>query len=750
MGSLLKGWLGWALGASAAGVAVVAGYVATMDDPAPQDVSSTQTPAEPETPPVGSEAPAQTPSAPEITDVALGDDGTTVSATADPNTTVQALVDDKVVGEAMTDEAGEVTMLLDLPRSADPRELRLAALPEGGGDPVYSVTSTLPPSAIAPSEEATDEAPSDAPDVAETPDAGPDSPAPPVFGNIRFPAKGTAVVAGQADPGADVVIFLDGQEVATATANSSGDFAALFDLALSGVPRVVRMAIRPPEGALVYAEDSRIVEPREAPVQVAEAPVDAPETPDAAAVTEAPTETPDDEPLALADASDAIAPDQPESPVTVGQLPEAPAEDTGAPEATSALAPETVPNASETPVRDAAPEMAAAEGEDTSGQTDPAPATDDTTEMAALSPEPASPEPTTPDTTQPEASAQEMQPDPEPEVADTPPADPAPDQAASTPESADDAPAATPEADDAEVAATTTPDADLPPRVLRADRDGIRVIEEVRPADMPDLSLDAIAYDDAGEVTISGRGEGGQQVRLYLDNTAVGEATVGPDGQWRLTLPDSVAPGIYTMRVDEIGPDGGVTARVESPFKREDPEMLMAALGQDTPDTTPAGAAETPPSDMADTAPTSAPATTDAPVDSTPPDAPDAPQTADAPPADAATPPPDADETPLAGTPETPDPDTAATDMTGAADQPQVDSSAPAVQAAAAPPAAPEAEPMISAITVQPGSTLWAISRERYGDGLLYVQVFQANRDKIRDPDLIYPGQVFNLPENVE
>ncbi|MDF1668712.1 MAG: LysM peptidoglycan-binding domain-containing protein [Roseovarius sp.] len=53
----------------------------------------------------------------------------------------------------------------------------------------------------------------------------------------------------------------------------------------------------------------------------------------------------------------------------------------------------------------------------------------------------------------------------------------------------------------------------------------------------------------------------------------------------------------------------------------------------------------------------------------------------------------------------------------------------------------------VAAITVQPGSTLWAISRERYGEGTYYVRVFEANRDRIRDPDLIYPGQVFNLPE---
>ncbi len=53
----------------------------------------------------------------------------------------------------------------------------------------------------------------------------------------------------------------------------------------------------------------------------------------------------------------------------------------------------------------------------------------------------------------------------------------------------------------------------------------------------------------------------------------------------------------------------------------------------------------------------------------------------------------------------------------------------------------------ISAITVQKGDTLWAISRERYGDPLLYVSVFEANSDTIRDPDLIYPGQVFALPD---
>jgi len=53
----------------------------------------------------------------------------------------------------------------------------------------------------------------------------------------------------------------------------------------------------------------------------------------------------------------------------------------------------------------------------------------------------------------------------------------------------------------------------------------------------------------------------------------------------------------------------------------------------------------------------------------------------------------------------------------------------------------------VRAVTVQPGSTLWAISRRNYGEGIMYVRIYEANRDRIRDPDLIYPGQVFTVPE---
>ncbi|WP_282021841.1 LysM peptidoglycan-binding domain-containing protein [Ruegeria faecimaris] len=62
-------------------------------------------------------------------------------------------------------------------------------------------------------------------------------------------------------------------------------------------------------------------------------------------------------------------------------------------------------------------------------------------------------------------------------------------------------------------------------------------------------------------------------------------------------------------------------------------------------------------------------------------------------------------------------------------------------------PAPSQETPAIRSVTVQKGDTLWAISRERFGDGVLYVNLFEANRGAIRDPDLIYPGQVFTIPE---
>jgi nucleoid-associated protein YgaU len=50
------------------------------------------------------------------------------------------------------------------------------------------------------------------------------------------------------------------------------------------------------------------------------------------------------------------------------------------------------------------------------------------------------------------------------------------------------------------------------------------------------------------------------------------------------------------------------------------------------------------------------------------------------------------------------------------------------------------------ALIVQPGNTLWAMSQQSFGDATRFMRIYEANRDQIRNPNLIYPGQVFILP----
>ncbi|TXM96069.1 LysM peptidoglycan-binding domain-containing protein, partial [Methylobacterium sp. WL103] len=44
------------------------------------------------------------------------------------------------------------------------------------------------------------------------------------------------------------------------------------------------------------------------------------------------------------------------------------------------------------------------------------------------------------------------------------------------------------------------------------------------------------------------------------------------------------------------------------------------------------------------------------------------------------------------------------------------------------------------------GDSLWQISRRTYGAGDRYTVIYDANQQQIRNPDLIYPGQIFVLP----
>ena len=182
------------------------------------------------------------------------------------------------------------------------------------------------------------------------------------------------------------------------------------------------------------------------------------------------------------------------------------------------------------------------------------------------------------------------------------------------------------------------------PAILIVTAEGVDVVQpalsNVAPDVLSNVALDSITYNPSGEVLIAGRAAGEGFVTVYLDNQPITTSRIVAGGTWRTDLPD-VDTGIYTLRIDEVDTAGEVVSRIETPFKREEQEVVAQALAIDI--------------------------------------------------------------------------------------------------------AKPDFR--VAMTTVQPGMTLWAIARDQFGSGVMYVEVFEANRDRIRDPDLIYPGQVFRLPE---
>jgi len=260
-----------------------------------------------------------------------------------------------------------------------------------------------------------------------------------------------------------------------------------------------------------------------------------------------------------------------------------------------------------------------------------------------------------------------------------------------------------------------------PPALLLTEA-GAVVLQEAEPASRDNVMIDTITYTPAGEVQVGGRAGPGSVLRVYLDNQLKAELTTPGTGLWLADLPET-APGIYMMRVDQLDPAGGVASRFETPFKRETLEALAAvstAPAAPTADAAPDAVPE--PLVVAEATPAA--------------EAPAAEEVAAPEVAAVETPAAEAESMVAAAEPTAaePEPTDAAPEPTEAAPDP--------AETAPVPPAAP---PVVT-VTVQPGFTLWGIAQERYGNGVLYVQVFEANRDKIRNPDLIYPGQVLSVP----
>ncbi len=58
----------------------------------------------------------------------------------------------------------------------------------------------------------------------------------------------------------------------------------------------------------------------------------------------------------------------------------------------------------------------------------------------------------------------------------------------------------------------------------------------------------------------------------------------------------------------------------------------------------------------------------------------------------------------------------------------------------------PADQPQAITVVVEPGNNLWNFARRHYGRGIQFTAIYNANRDQIADPDLIFPGQVFTIP----
>jgi len=95
-------------------------------------------------------------------------------------------------------------------------------------------------------------------------------------------------------------------------------------------------------------------------------------------------------------------------------------------------------------------------------------------------------------------------------------------------------------------------------------------------------------------------------------------------------------------------------------------------------------------------------------------------------------------------------PDTATTSVpaqatSSTAQRPQLATAGTTVPAPATSPST-VVVPKIATTTVSRGDSLWRLSHLTYGAGTRYAVIYKANREQIRNPNLIYPGQIFVLP----
>lgn len=281
------------------------------------------------------------------------------------------------------------------------------------------------------------------------------------------------------------------------------------------------------------------------------------------------------------------------------------------------------------------------------------------------------------------------------------------------------------------------------------------------------VSFDALDYevnqDGAGTLFLSGQAEAGMRVILYLDNGRIGDAVAAADGAWTFKSARTLPPEKrITLRADAVQADGQVASRAEVPF------TAPAAKPQTVPRPSVVASAEPEPAVPAEAAGPEQTAALPEPEARAPEARAPQPEQAKAPPAQTAPPektgpraatngeskvPESQPSEPATATAEPepePEPEPSREPAQPPASQ-SVPEQAPKVVTGAVPEPVPEPEKQAllaqkRSIVVRRGDTLWHIAERRYGKGWRYTVIYRDNKDQIRDPHWIYPGQEFTLP----
>ena len=248
------------------------------------------------------------------------------------------------------------------------------------------------------------------------------------------------------------------------------------------------------------------------------------------------------------------------------------------------------------------------------------------------------------------------------------------------------------------------------PSTAQPDKPAAPAAQPAETAAEPKVAVDAVEIEGR-EVFVAGAADPGRRVRAYANDILLGEALASPGGRFLIEAERDLPVGDYIIRADALEPNGDkVLARAAVPFERE-PGEAVAAVALEAPLQKPAG----------EPAPASEP------------------------------------KAAVPAVPSTTEVQPAAPTETQAAAQPPVGQGegdantapAPDRKIAAGDPStvAPKLQSVDGSVIIRRGDTLWRISRRVYGHGVRYSTIYLANQDQIRDPDRIWPGQVFNVPE---